>query len=173
VAIQRLALDLQRLEVAAAGVAGAAEHEHPAVGVAEERLDGVAAQVRVDGHHVGAVAVEGLTRVLLGGAADVAPLGVEHQQHPGVPMADMSAQLLEFALRADRSEVGDLWLERAHHVGGGVDDGGAEVEHRAVHCVGEAGGVGVEAHAEHRARAGPCVAEMLVERHAPTLLRCR
>ena len=39
VEVKGLAVDVERLEVAAARVAGATEHEHPAVGVAQERLD--------------------------------------------------------------------------------------------------------------------------------------
>ena len=114
VGVQRLAVDHQRLEVAAARVAGAAQHEHATVGVAQERLDRVGAQVRVHGDDVGAVAVERFAGVLLGGAADVAALGVEHQQHVGMAVADVRAQPLELGLGADGGEVGDLRLERAH-----------------------------------------------------------
>ncbi len=157
----------QRLEVAAARVARPAQDEHPTVGVAQERLHRVGAQVRVDRDHVGAVTVEGFGRVALGGAADVAPLGVEDEQHIGVPVADVRTQSFQFRLGAQRREVGDLRLERAHARGSGLDDGHAEVEHRAVHGSWKPVGVGIEADAEHGRRGCPGAPQLLMECHAP------
>ena len=85
-------------------------------------VGGVGAEVRVDGHGVGAVAVERLAGVVLGRRADVAALGVEHEHDVGVALADVAADRFQLRLGPLRGEVGDLRLERAHEVGGGVDD---------------------------------------------------
>jgi hypothetical protein len=72
-----------RLQVAAAGVAGAAQQDQALAVVAQVGLDRVEAHEGRQRHRVGLVALEGLARVLLGGAADVAALGVQDHRHPG------------------------------------------------------------------------------------------
>ncbi len=62
---QRLTLHVEGLEVVAASVRCAAQHEHAVLGVLEVRLDRIGAEVRVDRDCVGAVAVECFARVLL------------------------------------------------------------------------------------------------------------
>ena len=53
--------------------------------VLEKRLHRIAAEIRIHRHRIGAVALEGFLRVLLGGAADVAALAVE--DHDGIRAA--------------------------------------------------------------------------------------
>ena len=101
--------------------------------VAKVWLDRVGAQVGVDGDDIGAVAIERLDRILLGGRPDVTTLGIEDQQHDlGIRVVDVRAQPLELWFGALRGEVGELRFERAHGVGGRVDDCRAELEHRVV-----------------------------------------
>ena len=63
----------------------AAQDDDALVRVLEEGLDRIAAEIGIHGDRVRAVALEGLVRVLLGGAADVAALGVE--DHDGIRAA--------------------------------------------------------------------------------------
>ena len=149
----------QRLEVVAARVARPAEQDHAtAAGVVEERFDRVGPHVRVDRDGVGAVAIERLAGVVGGGRADVAAFRVEDQRDVGIRRADVAADVLERILVALAGEVGDLRLERARDVGGGVDDLPTEAL-GGVRRIGDRGGVagriGVEPDAEHRARRRP------------------
>jgi hypothetical protein len=68
-------------------------------------------------------ALEGLDGVLLGGAADVAALGVEDDRDAGMLFVDVGDQRFELVFGAAGGEVGDLRLEAADQVGGGIDDG--------------------------------------------------
>ena len=87
----------------------------------------------------------------------------------GWRLLDVGAHRLECGLGPLRREVGDLRLEGADEVGGGVDDRAAEpldgvgctVERRRQSCR-----VGVEADAQHRPRRRPGGAQLLAERHA-------
>ncbi len=94
------------------------------------RLHRVEAHVRADRDGVRLVALEGFLGIVLGGGADVAALGVEDDGDAGIGLVDVRDQLLELVFGALRGEIGDLGLERADQVGGGVDDGAAEREDR-------------------------------------------
>ncbi len=96
--------------------------------VAQVGLDRVEAHEGRQRHRVGLVALEGLARVLLGGGADVAALGVQDHRHAGCDAVDVLDQPLELVFGALRGEVGDLRLEGADQVLGRIDDGGAEIE---------------------------------------------
>jgi hypothetical protein len=100
----------------AAGVGGAAQQEQALAVVGQVGLDRVEAHEGRQRDRVGAVALEGLARVLLGGAADVAALGVQDHRHRRRHAADVLHQPLELVFGAVRGEVGDLRLEGAHQV---------------------------------------------------------
>ena len=167
--VQGAAAHIELLHLGAAGVARAADREHGAGG--EQRERGVGAEVRVVRHRVGAVAPERLAGVELGGRADVTALGVEDQRHVRVTLADVGAHPFQRPLGALGGEVGDLGFERAHEVGGGVDDGDAEPldrrrrvdRHQRVERLGQLRRVGVEADAQHRSRRRPRRGELGVE----------
>jgi hypothetical protein len=141
------------LEVASAGVRGAAEQENAFLRIGEPRLKRIAAHERIHGHRIGLVTLEALDRVLLGGAADVAALGVEDDRDAGVKLVDMVDDRFELGFGAARGEVGDLRLESADQIGGGVDDRGAEAVD-AIRPVFEGGRefrrIGIEADAQQR-----------------------
>jgi hypothetical protein len=91
---------------------------------------------------------------LLGGAANVATLGIQDDRHMGSHAAHVLHQAFELALGAVRGKVGDLGFEAADQVGGGIHDGGAKVVNLvgvAFAAVRKFGGFGVQAHAEHGA----------------------
>ena len=171
--VERRAVDVQLLQLGGARVARVAQGQHAAGG--EERRRGVGPEVRVDGDGVGAVAAERLLGVVLGGRADVAALGVEHQHDVGVALPDVPTDPFEGRLGALRREVGELWLERAHEIGGGVDDRRAEALDgvgRPVERLRERRRIRIESDAQHRARQRPGLGEALVESHRwPMLLR--
>ena len=162
--VQRPAADLEVLQLAAAGVAGAADREHRAAG--EQRADGIGAEVWVARDGVSPVAIERLAGVELGGRADVAALGVEDDRHVGMAVLDVRAHRLERRLGAVRGEVGDLRLEGADEVGGGVDDGAAESLDRVGRPVErrrQPRRIGVEPDAQQRLRRGPRGAQLVAE----------
>ena len=102
-----------------------------------------------------AVSPERLLGIVLRRRADVAPLGVEDQRDVRVRLAYVAADPLERLLFALAGEVGDLRLERAHQVGGGVDDRLAERLDRTVDPVERerhARRIGIEPDAQHRPR---------------------
>ena len=157
VGVDRLTIGDERLDVVTARVARTTEGDDPA-SVFEVRLDRVGAEVRIDGDGVGSVPLERLPGVVLGGGADVATLGVEDQCHVRIGLAHVLADALERPFRALAREVGDLWLERTHQVGSGVDDRLAERLGRVVGAVERRRHprrVGIEADAEHRPRRAP------------------
>ena len=90
--------DLEILQIARAGIGGAAEDEDALVLVTQERLERVAPQVRVHGHGVRPVALEGLSSVALGGVADVAPLAVEDHRDVGAGAVHILDGALELIL---------------------------------------------------------------------------
>src|SRR6476469_332425 len=125
---QRLLLD-----VGAAGVRGAGEHEQAGAVAAggQEGREGVAAHVRSHGQGVGhrPLAVPGVQPGLgVGGAgrADIAALGVDDHQQTG--LACQLADPLERrdAVAAERLEERDLRLHRDGLAGHRVDHAGAE-----------------------------------------------
>ena len=81
--VQLAPADLQVLQVAGAGIGGAAQDDDAAVLVRQERLQGIAAEVGIHGHGIGAVALEGLDGVALGGVADIAALAVQDHRNAG------------------------------------------------------------------------------------------
>ena len=121
--------------------------------VAQVGLDRIEAEQRRQRHRVGPVAHEDLARVLLGGRADVAALGVEDHRHVGRDVVDVGDQALELRFGAVRREVGDLRLEGETRSWVAIDDRGAEVEDArrvAAPRAGKARRLGVEADAEQR-----------------------
>jgi hypothetical protein len=118
----------QRLQVGRAWVGGAAQQEQAATVVAQVWFDRIEAHVRRQRHRVGLVAHEDLARVLLGGGANVAALGVEDHRHVRRDAAHVRHQPLQLVLGTVRGEVRDLRLEGAHQVLRRIDDACAEVE---------------------------------------------
>ncbi len=171
--VQRAAAHVQELQVGAARVRRAAQHDHAAVRPRHVGLDRIEAHVRIDGHRIGAVAVERFARVLVRGGADVAALGVEHQRDVWIRLAQIGADVLELVFGAQRGKIGDLRLEGAGQVGGGIDDRLAEL-HDRIRLAGqvrrEARQVRVEAHTQQRIVAGPCSRQFLNESHFEPLV---
>ena len=167
--VQRLATAVERLQVGAARVAGAAQGDHRAA-EREVRHHRVAAEIRVDRDGMRAVPGERLAGVVLGRRSDVAALGVEDQRDVGILLADVGAEPLELGLGALRREERDLRLERADEVGGGVDDRPAELPRRVGAGLEDGGHpvrIGVETDAHHRSRGGPAALQLVVEAHGP------
>jgi GGDEF domain-containing protein len=132
------------------------------------RRDRIEAHVGVDGDGVGAVAVEGFARVLVRGGADVAALGVEDQRDVRIALAQVGADGFELVFRAERGEIGDLRLEGAGQVGGGVDDGLAELGdavRAAAQLRRQALQVRVQAHAQQGIVAAPGGVQFVDEVH--------
>ena len=94
----RSAADAQVLELGRARVRRPAQDVGEAVGALEERLDGVAPEVRVDRDRVGAQASNERDRLARGRRADVAPLRVGDDRHVG---RDRGADALERRQPAD------------------------------------------------------------------------
>jgi hypothetical protein len=130
VLVERSRPDDQVLEFSRAGIGGATQHDHAAIGAIEERLRGVAPQVGIHGDRIGGMAVERLGRVVLRRAADIAALAVEDHRHAGMLGVDVRDHALQRRLGADRREMRDLRLEGTDQFGGCVDDRTAEREHR-------------------------------------------
>ncbi len=155
--VEGLAVYFEELQVGSTGIGGSTQGDDGPGG--EEGLDRVGSEVGVHGDGVGAVATEGLARVLLGGRADIASLRVEDDRDLGVVLGDVAAEPFELVLGAQGDEVGDLWFEGADEVGGRVDDLGAEPED-GVGCSVEAARerrrrIRVEPDAQQRSRCAP------------------
>ena len=130
--------ELQVLDVGAALVGGLDDAEDPAAvpaAGAEERLERVAAEVRVDRHRVGerrslAARLEVGGRVRARGRADVAALRVGEHDQPG--RARVGADVLERAqaVRAERLEERQLRLHPDDVRRDGVHDPAAEAAAR-------------------------------------------
>ena len=135
----------QVLQVERARVRGLGQHVETfaAVDVAEERVEAVGAEVRVDGHGVGAepgqdrrrVAVRGrvaeqVVGVRRGGRGDVAALGVGDDEQAA--RARLAHQPLERRppRRAQPLEEGDLRLHHRDQIGHGVEQLVGEALHR-------------------------------------------
>ena len=99
--------------------------------VFEERLDRIAAEIRVHGDGVGVISLEGFVRVLLGGAADVTALGVEDDDGVGRGGLDVVDGVFELRFGAVRGVVRELRLVRAHEIPRGIDDSFVELEDAA------------------------------------------
>jgi hypothetical protein len=80
VLVQRAPAHVEELQVGAARIRGAAQHDHAAVRPFHIRFHRIEAHVGADRDGIGAVAVEGFARVLARGGADVAALGVQDQR---------------------------------------------------------------------------------------------
>ena len=128
VLVQRLAVDIQKLQVGTARIRGAAQDDDTALFPLHIRFNGIGTHIGIHGDGVGAVALERLARVLGRGGADVAALGVQDQRDVRILVAQIEANVFQLAFRAERREIGDLRLERASQVGGGVDDRRAKGE---------------------------------------------
>ena len=162
------------LQIAAAGVGGAAQQDQALAVEAHVGLDRVQAHERRQRDGVGAVAHKGLAGVLLGSGADVAALGVQDHRHAGGDVTDVGHQPFELVFGALGREVGDLRLEGTGHIGRGVDDGRAEVEDArriAAPLQRKPGWLGVEPHAQHRAVAGLRLQQLIAktDRHCQRL----
>ncbi|MNN99262.1 hypothetical protein D3C81_2188540 [compost metagenome] len=80
----------------------------------------------------------------------------------------MGHQAFELVFGAVGGEIGDLRLERVHQIGGGIDDGGAEVVDLrgiALHRGRKAVGFGIEPHAQHGLVLRAGVAQHVEESH--------
>ena len=120
--VQRHAAGIQRLQVGAARVGSATQHDGATLAALQVRQHRIETHVGIDRHGAGVVTLEGFTGVLLGGGADVAALGIEDQRHLRVRRSDVAAQVFELVFGTRCGEVGDLWLEGAGQVGGGVNN---------------------------------------------------
>ena len=122
--------DVKILQIAGAGIGRAAQDEHAALLVAQEGLEGIAAEIGIDGRGIRAVALENLNGVALGRRTDVAALGIQDHRDAGVGAVDVFDRALELVFGLAGGIVRKLRLVRAHEVGGGVDDGFVELEDR-------------------------------------------
>ena len=139
------------LQVVAAGVGGAAQQVGPFAWVLQVGQHGVEAHEGREGDAVGLVTLKGFFGVLLGGGADVATLGIQNHRHLRGHAAHVGHQLFELVFGAVGRKIGDLRLERLGNVGGGIDNGRAEIEDFAGIALpgsGEAAGFGVQPHAQ-------------------------
>ena len=145
--VQQLAVgQALALQVGASGVGGAAEQKCALAGPPNKRLDRVPTHKGRERHRVSIKAVKRLARVLLGGAADVAPLGVQNHRNAGRHATNMRDQALQLRLGPLRREVGDLRFECNDEVCSGVHDCRAKVKDaRGVghHALREAAGLRV------------------------------
>ena len=98
--------------------------------MAQKGLQGIGAEVGVYGDGIRAVALEGLDRIALGGAADVAALGIENHRHRRVGAVHVFDGALELVLGLVGGVVRDLRLVGTHEVVRGVDDRLVELEDR-------------------------------------------
>src|SRR5471032_3704917 len=124
--VQWFAIGLQELQVRAAWIGGAAQDDHATVGPGQVRVERIFTHVGVDGDSVGAITLERFARVLRGGGADIAALGVEDQRNMRVVFTHVTADVFQLLFCAQRAEIGDLRLECAYQVGRSVDDAGAK-----------------------------------------------
>ena len=124
------AFDGEVLKVGAAGIGSSAQHDQTPVGKLQVRLDRIETHVGIHRQRVGLVTLEGLARVLLGSRADVAALRVEHHRHRRVVLMNIDDEILQLVFGACRSEIGNLRLEGAGEIGGGIDDALAERQYR-------------------------------------------
>ena len=95
------------------------------------RLDRIESQVGIHRDRIGAVALEGLLRVLRGRAADVAALGIQDHRQPGMLLVDVvdgapAAGLPRPARRSARTAA----CSSRRRSRGGVDDLPVELEDR-------------------------------------------
>ena len=102
--------DDEVLEFAGAGVGGPAQDVGEAVGPLEERRDRLGAEVRADGHGVGAEPVEQGDRLAGRRRPDVAPLGVDDDRHVGRQRRPQALQR-GHALRPERLEEREVRLD--------------------------------------------------------------
>ena len=124
--VQGHAIRVEKLQVRAARVRGAAQDDHAAVCPRQVGVERILAHVGVDGDGVGAVALERFARVLRGRGADVAPFRVEDQRDVRIVLAHVAADVFQLLFRAQRGKIGDLRLEGAGQVGRGIDDARAK-----------------------------------------------
>ena len=120
---QLLAAHVQILKILRARIARAAKNDDALVAVLEERLDRIAAEIRIHRHRIRVVALERLVRVLLGRAADVAALRIQDHDRIRAGRLDVVDGVLELILRRVRRVVRELRLVRAHQIARGIDDG--------------------------------------------------
>jgi hypothetical protein len=88
---------------------------------------------------------------LLGGRANVAPLGIEDNRDAGVFCVNVGNQRLELIFGTAGGEVGDLRLESADQISGRVDDGGTEFDNLVIAALevgGKFGRIRIKADAE-------------------------
>jgi hypothetical protein len=90
-----------------------------------------------------------------------------------IRLAQIGADFFKLVFGAKRGEIGDLRLEGTGQVGGGVNDGLAEL-HDRIRLAGqvrrEARQVRVEADTQQRIVAGPCSRQFLNESHVEPLV---
>ena len=159
------------LKVLRAGVGGAHQHEQAlarAGDVGQVGADGIQAHVGGQGDEVGLkVALEVGLGVHLGGLGDVAPLDVRDDRHAGGLHVVQGLLVGADAVQPQALVVGDLHLEAARHVLGGVHNGLVEPHDvlaggqlRLGKALRQVGKVGVQAHA-HRAAGGHCLVQLV------------
>ena len=163
------------MEIIAARVGGAAQQKSALAWITQIRLDRIKTHIGRQSDSIGTVAHKRFGRVLLGGVADVAALGVQNHRHPRSRLAYVRDQALELVFGAVGGEVGNLGLEGQHLVGGGVDDGCAEVKNAlrvAAPMQREFGGIRIQAHAQERLVEVLRVAQLLGKCGALRAHRC-
>ena len=124
--IQRLAADVEHLQIGAPGIAGPAQQKGAAVGVGKKGFDRIAAHIGRERDGVGTITLEGLACVVFRSRADIAALDVEDHRDVGMSFAQVRQQPFELGLSARRGEIRELRLEGADEVGGRVGDLAAE-----------------------------------------------
>ena len=141
------------LQIRAAGVGGAAEHDQAAIGVFQIGLDRIETHVGIHRERIRLVAHEGFARVLGSGGADVTTLGIENHRDVRVLGVDVVDQRFELGFGRLTGEVGYLGLEGTGHVGRGIHNRAAEFIDRirlALQMRGKFRKIRVQPHTEQR-----------------------
>jgi len=103
-------LEPQALQIGRARVRGLAQQENPALGVFQQRLERIPAQVRTGGEGVRAQRLEGSPGIGLGGGGDIAALGIQDDRGAGWNGSNDLVQRLP-ARRSVCLEEGGVGLE--------------------------------------------------------------
>ena len=141
------------LQIVAAGVGGAAQQKSAFARVRQVGLHRIKTHEGRERDRIGPIALKGLDGVLLGGAANVAALGVQNDRHRRGIGPHVVHQALQLRLSAVSGEVGNLGFEGDHQISGGVNDAGAKVKNMirpTAPSPGQLGRVWIQPHAQQR-----------------------
>jgi hypothetical protein len=166
--VKPFAADLEKLQITATRVRCPAKDDDALVAVGQVGSHRVVSHVGVDRDRIGLEAFESLDRILFGGAADVAALGIKDHGRSRMLAVDMFNQCFELIFRAARGEIRYLGFEAADEVCRGVDNGCAELENGirlAFEVAREAVRVGIETNAKQAVALAPSRVQGMDEVH--------